>query len=116
MFLGEIDLENVSVRPILSNEVPVWEELMNSYHYLKCPSAIGKSVRYVALYEGEIVGLLSWSYASLKNACRDRWIGWDAFLREKRLRYVANNTRFLILPWIQKKNLASRVTVVKKVV
>jgi hypothetical protein len=38
---------------------------------------------------------------------RDRWIGWDDGIRERNLQRVVNNSRFLILPWIRIKNLAS---------
>jgi hypothetical protein len=42
-------------------------------------------------------------------AVRDRWIGWDERTRRRNLQRVVNNSRFLILPWIRVRNLASRV-------
>jgi hypothetical protein len=52
---------------------------------------------------------LGWSWAAFKCGARDRWIGWDETLKWKRLKHVLNNTRFLILPGISIKNLASKI-------
>jgi hypothetical protein len=54
-------------------------------------------------------GAIGFGAAAWKVAARDRWIGWDAPCRETRLHRVLNNARFLILPWVQVKNLASKV-------
>ena len=42
-------------------------------------------------------------------AARDRWIGWNNTQRARNLQYVVNNSRFLILPWVQFKGLASSI-------
>jgi hypothetical protein len=42
-------------------------------------------------------------------AARDRWIGWDDETRARRLQHIVNNSRFLILPWVRVRNLASSV-------
>jgi hypothetical protein len=54
--------------------------------------------------------------AAWKVACRDKWIGWDPVQRKKKLHLIVNNARFLILPWINSKNLASKALamIVKK--
>lgn len=82
---------------------------MNRYHYLGFRKAAGERIFYVAESDGEWVALLSWAAAALRVGCRERWLGWDDVARRRRLRLVANNTRFLILPGISVKNLASRV-------
>ena len=57
----------------------------------------------------EWVALLSFSASALKCAARDRWIGWNFRQRYRRLKLVANNSRFLILPEWHAPNLGSRV-------
>jgi len=68
----------------------------------------GKTLKYVALLDGQWVALLGWGSASLKNSNREKWIGWSLEKKEQRLKYVVNNQRFLILPSIEIKNLASK--------
>ncbi|MGB9846990.1 MAG: Druantia anti-phage system protein DruA [Desulfotomaculales bacterium] len=55
------------------------------------------------------MGALSFSAAAWKVKPRDAWIGWSSLQREKNLHLVVNNSRFLILPWVQVKNLASKI-------
>lgn len=79
---------------------------MGKLHYLgNVGSTLGKSLRYVVEdARGQWLALLDFGYASLKNSARDNWIGWDEGQKEKRLRYVLNNTRFLVLPWMKNKH------------
>jgi len=53
------------------------------------------------------LGCLLFGAAAWKSADRDRWIGWTPDIRERNLGLICNNTRFLILPWIQIPHLAS---------
>ena len=96
------------VRPIEEGETPRWIDLMRKHHYLGFGKSAGKRILYVAMIDDEWVALLSWAAAALHVRCRDRWIGWDGAVKRYRLRQVTNNTRFLILPDVQIKNLASR--------
>ena len=86
---------------------------MEQYHYLgSLTSNLGKALQYVAedRETGEWFALLDWGYGSLKNPSREEWLGWDRELKDRRLKYVVTNTRFLILPGMPKhKNLASQV-------
>ena len=82
---------------------------MNRYHYLGYRSIGGQSLRYVATAGDEWVALLGWGSAALKCTVRDRFIGWDEQTKLKRLVLLSNNVRFLVLPWVRWKNLASRV-------
>ena len=61
------------------------------------------------LRNGKVIGGISFNSASLHLRVRDKYIGWDAAQRKKHLEHVVNNNRFLILPWIKIKNLASHV-------
>ncbi|TFH65032.1 MAG: ISAs1 family transposase [Gemmatimonadales bacterium] len=97
------------VRPIVAQERPAWREHMESYHYLGCGQLVGESICYVALLSGQVVGLLGWAAAALKCRARDRHIGWDEATKAVKLHFVANNTRFLLLPGLSQKNLASRI-------
>jgi Transposase DDE domain. len=66
-------------------------------------------LKYVALLDGQWVALLGWGAAALKNGPREKWLGWSSEQKTQRLGYVVNNQRFLILPGVQVKNLASKV-------
>jgi hypothetical protein len=102
-------LQSIVVRLIRKDEVARWGEFMNRYHYLGYRSIGGQSLRYVATAEDEWVALLGWGSAALKCTVRERYIGWDEQTKLKRLVLISNNVRFLVLPWVRWKNLASRV-------
>ena len=87
----------------------MWRAHMERFHYLGDSALVGESLRYVALLEGELVGLLGWAAASLRNAARDRYVGWDEQARQANLHLVVNNARFLLLPSAVRPQLASRV-------
>ncbi len=97
------------VRPITTQERDGWRLHVQRYHYLgDCPH-VGESLRYAAFVGEELVALLSWAAASLHNAPRDAYLGWDAPRKMRRLGFVVNNVRFLVLPWIRVPHLASRI-------
>ena len=97
------------IRPAQIGEKPRWRELMKRHHYLGFGKTIGESVLYVAELDGRWVGLLSWASSALQIGCREQWLGWDGFAKMRRINLVANNTRFLILPDVSIKNLASQI-------
>lgn len=98
------------VRPIRAEERLVWRAHMERFHYLGDADLVGESLRYVALVDGELAGLLSWAAAALCNAARDHSVGWDPQSRRANLHLVVNNSRFLLLPWTRRlRHLASRV-------
>lgn len=97
------------VRPIVPAEAAAWRSAMARSHYLGCPHLVGESIRYAAFVGDTLVALLLWGAAALHNPPRDRWLGWDAATRQRRLPWVVNNVRFLILPGSQPPHLASRV-------
>ncbi len=63
----------------------------------------------MAISRGQILALLGFGAAAWKVAPRDRWVGWSRRTREQNLHRVVNNARFLILPWIRCRNLASKL-------
>jgi hypothetical protein len=102
-------LNQVVVRPILRVEHERWKELMKAHHYLGFQGLVGERVQYVATVGERWVALLGWAAAALKLSARDVWIGWNWTVQLSRLRYIANNVRFLILPGESVPNLASRI-------
>jgi len=100
-------LQTVEIRPIKREERAQWDKLVRQYHYLGLHSLIGETIRYVAIHHDQWLALIGWSAAALKCKVRDQWIGWPSFLKVKRLVFIANNSRFLILPSIHIPNLAS---------
>ena len=87
----------------------LWNGLIDRYHYLGYTPLPGAQLRYLIGCDQGVLGAIGFGAAAWKVAARDRWIGWDASCREARLQRVLNNARFLILPWVQVKNLASKV-------
>ncbi len=69
----------------------------------------GAQLRYFACSESRILALLGFGAAAWKTAPRDRFIGWRPSERERNLQLIVNNARFLILPWVESKNLASKL-------
>jgi len=102
-------LSSVVVRPITKEEELRWVSLLKEHHYLGFNGVIGERVNYVAEANGEWVALLSWAAAALKLEDRDKWIGWCREQKMDRLKFVANNWRFLILPEFRRPNLASHI-------
>lgn len=87
----------------------LWNEYIARYHYLGYTPMAGSQMRYF-VFEGErLLALLSFGASAWKLAARDRFIGWLDAERQKNLQLVVNNARFLILPWIQSKGLASKI-------
>ncbi|MCP4204695.1 MAG: DUF4338 domain-containing protein [bacterium] len=87
----------------------LWNEYIQRHHYLGYQPLPGAQLRYLAGSQGQILALLGFGAAAWKIAPRDRWIGWSADQRQQRLHLLINNARFLILPWITSRNLASKL-------
>jgi len=87
-----------------------WRMYMSEYHTLGDPTVFGAQMRY-AIKSGNDrdLGCMLFSASSWALAPRDKWIGWTLAERKKQLQLVVNQSRFLILPWVRIKNLASRV-------
>lgn len=87
----------------------LWSELVDRYHYLGYRPLSGANLRYLIRSRSEtLLGCLGFGAAAWKCAARDQHIGWSSAMREKNLERVVDNSRFLILPWIQVKGLASK--------
>jgi Domain of unknown function (DUF4338) len=90
----------------------LWTELIERHHYLRYRVPVGATVRYLVRSSqkgaGELACLL-WSSPAWKMAARDEWIGWNAEQRARNLQLIVNNSRFLVLPWVHIKGLASKI-------
>jgi SRSO17 transposase len=86
-----------------------WNQLVKRQHYLGFDSSIGGRVKYIITLGQLIVGAISFCSAMYQLGPRDAYIGWDKETRIAMLPHLVNNNRFLILPWISIKNLASRI-------
>jgi hypothetical protein len=102
-------LRQIQVRLVNADEEERFQGLMQAHHYLGALRKIGETLWYVATCGGEWVALLCFAAAALKIAARDRWIGWSYRQQYARLRLLANNTRFCVLPGWNVKNVGSRV-------
>jgi len=90
----------------------LWGQLVSRHHYLGYRVAFGANLRYLvrsAQCPGQVLACLLWSSPAWAMAARDRWIGWSPQQRARNLPYIVNNSRFLILPWVQVRGLASKI-------
>jgi hypothetical protein len=106
--LSPISLSRVKTK----EQRQLWYEYIDRYHYLGYQLPFGAQIRYFIKSGADqalALGCLQFSSPAWKMAPRDRWIGWDDEQRQRNLQKIINNSRFLIFPWVQVKNLASSV-------
>jgi hypothetical protein len=85
--------------------------LLHRYHYLGLnASFVGENLRYLAYDKlDRPIGCLLFGSAAWKTKPRDHFIGWSPEIRQMNLGLITNNTRFLILPWVTTRYLASHL-------
>ena len=83
--------------------------LVHEHHYLGYTQPVGEHLKYLVWASGRPVACMALSSAPRHLGPRDRYIGWSAEARRRNIRYVAYNTRFLILPWVRVTHLASHL-------
>lgn len=103
------DYDSPILEPVTRENQYLWGYLLAHYHYLGVPTLVGEHRRYLASLNGQVVACLAWASAAWKVKGRDAFIQWTPAAKKKKLHGVVNNTRFLILPWIRIKHLASRL-------
>jgi hypothetical protein len=110
---GPRDIEAASFRIVSGTgnleQERLWNEYVERYHYLGYGVPVGPHIKYFVTLAGEPIACLCFAGAAWRVEARDRWIGWNFRERERNLRYIVNNTRFVIFPWINVPNLASRL-------
>lgn len=90
----------------------LWTELLARYHYVGYRVPVGANLRYLVRSSHcpeHVLACVSWASPAWKIAVRDRWIGWTDAQRRRNLPYIVSNARFLILPWVHIRGLASAV-------
>ena len=107
---GTVDSFAIDIRMVSHSSLEsVWDQLVRRYHYLGYKKLLGHRLKYMAFIESQPVAALSFSAPALKLRSRDAYIGWSDAKRKFFLEYLACNSRFLIVPWVKIKNLASFV-------
>ena len=103
-------VREVVVRPVAAGEIGRWKALIRQHHYLGLHHLVGQTMLHVAELDGHWLALLGWCSPALKVTVRDRWIGWSGQQKQRRLKLVAQNGRFLLLVEPHEvPNLASHV-------
>jgi hypothetical protein len=106
--LGGVELVPVSSRYSAASRV--WNDLMDTFHYLGSGPLCGAQIRYlIRSTEYGYVGGLAFSSAVWALKSREKFIGWTEGARRSNLRQVVCNSRFLIAPSVNVPNLASHV-------
>ena len=104
------ELESLSFRQVRRHgEEPIFDGLIESHHYLGYSHPVGEHLKYLIYAGDRPVACLAWSSAPWHMGARDRFIGWTPAVRRRNLHLLAYNTRFLILPWVQVRHLASHI-------
>ncbi|MCX7020575.1 MAG: Druantia anti-phage system protein DruA [bacterium] len=93
-----------------SADLLLFNGLLSRYHYLGHRNMVGENLRYLVRdRHGRPVACALFGSAAWKCADRDTFLGWDRAARERNLQGLTNNTRFLVLPWVEVAHLASHV-------
>jgi len=104
------DLQPLEFQPVRrSADEPLFNSLMEEHHYLGYEQPVGEHLKYLVWAQGRPVACLAFSSAPRHLGSRDRYIGWSAEARRRNIRFLAYNTRFLILPWVRVEHLASHI-------
>ena len=105
-------LQPVRVEPVNSSSpaARLFQFLLQRYHYLGQRNCVGENLKYLARdRQGRPLACLLFGSAAWQCAPRDQWLGWTAEQRQAQLSRATNNTRFLILPWVRVRHLASHL-------
>jgi hypothetical protein len=103
-------LRPVEIEPVRrADHEPLFNSLMEQYHYLAYEQPVGEHLKFLVWAHGRPIACVAWSSAPRHLASRDRYIGWSAEARRHNIRFLAYNTRYLILPWVRVPHLASHI-------
>jgi len=90
-------------------EEKLFGQLLQAYHYLGYTRPVGEHLKHLVYARGQPIACLAWSSAPRHLAGRDRFVGWSPIVRRQNLHLIAYHTRFLILPWVKVRHLASHL-------
>jgi Domain of unknown function (DUF4338) len=103
--LGSVEFRQVRRTP----EERCFNSLLESHHYLGYTQPVGEQLKFMVYADSRPVALFAWSSAARHLGPRDRHLGWSPEVRRRNIRFLAYNTRYLILPWVQVPHLASHL-------
>jgi hypothetical protein len=106
------DLKPLQVQPLVHNsaDLALFHFLLQRYHYLGHRTCVGENLKYLARdRSGRPLACLLFGSPFLQIKSRDRFIGWNADQRRRHLYLLTNNTRFIILPYVEVAHLASHL-------
>ena len=104
--LGSLELRQI--RRQADQEV-LFNGLIEEHHYLGYTQPVGEQLKYLVYAGQRPVAALAFSSAPRHLGPRDRTIGWSKEQRRANIRLVAYNTRYLIMPWVDVRYLASHL-------
>lgn len=103
--LGPLEYRLVRRTP----EEPIFNGLIEHHHYLGYTQPVGEHLKYMVYGLGRPIACLAWSSAARHLGPRDRFIGWDPEARRRNIRFIAYNSRYLVMPWVGVPHLASHI-------
>lgn len=104
------DIQTLKLKMVRrTNLEPLYNSLVQQFHYLGYCQIVGNHLKYMAFIDDRLVACLGWGSAAWSVKSRELFVGWNKSSKEKNLHFVVNNTRFLILPWVKIKCLASKI-------
>ena len=102
---GSIEMKQVRKTDLEST----FNSLIQSHHYLGYTNPVGEHLKYLFLLKDRPIACALWTSSALKIKPRDEYLGWSPVARDANVRMIAYNSRFLVLPWVNVKYLASHL-------
>ncbi len=104
------ELKPLAIRPVRGTpEEKLFGALLEAHHYLGYTQPVGEHLKYLVYAKDRPIACFAWSSAPRHLGPRDRFIGWTAEARRQNIRFIAYNSRFLVLPWVEVPHLASHL-------
>jgi hypothetical protein len=104
------DIKTLKLKMVRHTDLePLYNSLVQQFHYLGYCQIVGNHLKYIAFIDDRPTACLGWGSATWSVKSRESFVGWNKSTKEKNLHFIANNTRFLILPCVKIKCLASKI-------
>lgn len=103
--LGSLEWRQVRRTP----DERLFDALIAEHHYLGSVRLVGEHLKFLVLAGGRPIACFAWSSPPHKLKPRDHFIGWSKAARDHNRHLIAYNPRFLIMPWVKVKHLASHL-------
>jgi hypothetical protein len=104
------ELQPLAIRQVRgTSEEQLFGALLEAHHYLGYTQPVGEHLKYLVYAKDRPIACFAWSSAPRHLGPRDRFIGWSGEARRQNIRFIAYNSRFLVLPWVEVPHLASHL-------